>query len=104
MMGDFPELLRRLQLDISSLANKLRTLFVHPLLAGRLVSFTLAAGSTTATATHGLGRAYLGGFVVGADTALALVLAPPGATSATTVTLSASVAPASPVTVSAWVF
>lgn len=104
-MGDFKELLTGLGLNLTALTNKLRAVFAFPLLSGKLVSVTLVSGATTATAYHGLERAYRGGFVVNSSTALALTVDPPTATDAAQkVTVRASAAPGANVTLTVLVF
>ena len=100
----FGELLRRIRLDVTSLSTLMLKLSLYAPGKGRLVTFTLKSGQTSATALHKLSRAYQGGYVTGSATALALVLAPPGADADKSVTLLAATAPGADVVVTAWVF
>ena len=59
------ELLRRLGLDLTSFSNRLRALFDSPSSLVQSVTVTIAAGATTGTVEHGLGRAYRGAVIVG---------------------------------------
>lgn len=63
-MGDFAELMRRLGVDITTLANTMRVVFGSPLFQAKLISTTALAGTTTTTVPHGLGRLPGGSCVV----------------------------------------
>jgi len=52
----FDDLLRRLSLDVTGLSDRLRTLLYDQPLPRVVTSVTLAAGATTASVAHGLGR------------------------------------------------
>jgi hypothetical protein len=92
------ELTRRLGLDLTTFANKLRALLAAPIY--RDVTVTLLAGDLTATAEHGLGRGYLGAAIEGQSSAGAVyVLTPDGSTSSTVVTVGIDVAAVVDITV-----
>lgn len=61
---DIAELLRRLQLDFTGLANLLRQVNVFPFLRGREIEATIPAADTVLRVNHGLGRAFRGGIVL----------------------------------------
>lgn len=61
---DLAELLRRLQLDLTGLANMLRAVGGFPFLRGREVRGVIDAGETVLRLPHGLGRAFRGGIVL----------------------------------------
>jgi len=75
---DFAELLRRLNTDLTGLANSLRRLLTTPMSNGYLVSGTLEAGSLFSVVPHGMGRVYQGGIVVSlTEPNAGLIVAPP---------------------------
>jgi hypothetical protein len=98
----FEDLLRRLSLDVSALANTLRLLFASPLWNGRLVTATLLSGQTTVDVIHGLGRPARAALVAGSSAAGAFTV--DLVDEAATVTARASSAPGSDVTLLLWVF
>lgn len=101
----FDDLLTRLSLDVTAMANRLREVFESPIVTGRIVSVTIASGATSAQVAHGLGRAYRGAVVVSQSAATELrVDAPTASDVATYLTLRAAAAPGADLTVSLWVF
>lgn len=82
------ELLRRLSLDVTSLADRLRALFYELPLPRRMTTATIVAGATTSTISHGLGRLPLAVVAVPSSPATLGVV-----WTASTVTVTASAAP-----------
>lgn len=99
---DFAELLRRLQLDLSTFADRLRRVFSSPTYETMLVSVTLPAGATTVEAKHSLGRAHKGAAVVAASTTHPISVDP--ATVSGSLTVRTSAAPVAAVTLTLLVF
>ncbi len=100
------ELLRRLGYDLSTFANVLGRVFKASLVVeGRRVPITLAAGATSASAPHGLGRVYQGAFVETQTAPLdGFYVLPAGADSATLLRVGVATAPVSDVRLSLWVY
>lgn len=98
----FEDLLRRLQMDVSALANTLLTLFASAVPKGKLTRARILSGGTTAVVTHGLGRPAQGAFVAGASAAGAFTV--DLITTTTTLTVRASAAVGSNVDLVLWVF
>lgn len=105
-MDAFSDLLRRLGLDLTTLANQLATVLGHAIVRdARPITVTIAAGATSGSAPHGLGRPYQGAHVQWQSGALSgLYVAQPGGDSATLVTVGVSAAPVNATTVSLWVY
>jgi len=95
----FEELLRALSLDLHTLVSRLRTVFAGPLYSARVVSITVASGTTTASAYHGLGR-LPNGALASPETPLLLGVV----CDSTKITLTASAAPGADVVVTVLVF
>lgn len=98
----FEDLLRRLSMDVTALANKLRELFLSPIWAGKLVNATLLSGQTTVAVLHGLGRPARAAVLVGASAAGAFTV--DLVTTSDDVTVRASSAPGADVFLLLWVF
>lgn len=102
MFGGFDDLLRRLSLDVTGLANKLRTLFDSPVVTGEVVSALIASGGTTAAVKHGLKRVPQGAAVISSSAAGAFTVDLPTTTDSVTVRASAAVG--ADTTIRLWVF
>lgn len=100
------ELMRRLGLDLTSFANRLRALFASPSALVEERTVTILAGATTGTAEHGFGRAYRGGVITSQSGAgAAYVVLPASAVSPSTqVTVGVLVAPVTDLTVNLWIY
>lgn len=98
----FEDLLRRLLMDVSRLANELRSVFESEVVRGALVSAVMPSGSITVVVRHGLGRAAVAAAVVSASAAGAFTVDP--VTAVDSVTVRASVAPGANVALLLWVF
>lgn len=105
MDGDFGSALRALNFNVPALVSKLKATFAHPFATGKLVTVSLASGATSATAFHGLERAYRGGVVVSSTVAIVLTVDPPTASNAAQqVTVRTDAAAPSAVTIQVLVF
>lgn len=102
--GDFDDLRRRLRRDTNALTTDLGRVLDHPITKGKFVALVMAAGQTSVTAFHGLGRAYIGGFIAGASAALPLVVALPSSGATISVTVLSATAPVADTSILAWVF
>jgi hypothetical protein len=106
--SEFGELVRRLGLNLTSLANRLRDLFASPSAVVTEKTVTILAGATTGAVEHGLGRAYRGGVITSQSGAGATyVLLPTSASitnASTTVTVGVLVAPGADLTVNLWIY
>lgn len=98
----FSDLLTRIGMDVTALANTLRELFLSPVWRGALVRVTILNGGTSATLQHGLGRAAQAAAVVASTAAGSFVVDP--VTSEDTLTVRASSAVGADVTLTLWVF
>jgi NADPH-dependent curcumin reductase CurA len=98
------ELLRGLGFgSIGDLVTALRSLFASAMVPGKLLDVSIASGATSGTARHALGRVAKGAAVVGSSAAGAFTV--DLVTSSTdSVTVRASSAVGSTVTVRLWVF
>ena len=97
------ELLRGLGFGtVADLVTALRTVFGSPVVPGKRLDVVILSGGTTATAKHGLGRVAQGAAVVGASSAGAFTVDLVTATDSITVRASSAVG--SNVTIRLWVF
>lgn len=103
-MSTLDELLVRLNLDVTGLANLLRVVSESPIVTGRIVAATILSADTSALVAHGLGRAYRGAVVVSQSAATELRVDAPSTDAATYLTLRAAAAPGADLTVSLWVY
>lgn len=102
MFGGFDDLLRRLSLDVTGLANALRVVLDSAIVRGQFVTATMLSGGATVLVKHGLGRPARGAVVVGTGAAGAFTVDLVTETHAITVRASAAVG--SDVTLKLWVF
>lgn len=99
------DVLMRLQLDVSSLVNLLRSTRDDPLRRGRTLTGIIRAGNLNTTLTHGLGRAYQGMIVqYAANLASNLTAQEPTAASDKTIAVYLGAVQANDVTFSIWVY
>jgi hypothetical protein len=103
MFGGFEDLLRRLSLDVTSLANALRDVLASPIVRGQLVTVVMLSGATTVTSKHSLGRPAQAAAVIGASAAGAFTVDLISGTG-DSITVRASSAVGSNVTIRLWVF
>lgn len=99
----FDDLLRRLRLDVTGLANTLLVVVNSAIAYGRTVDVVMPSGASTVTAKHGLGRLARGATIVaGGDGTSVYSVAIP--TSASSVTVNADTAAAADTAIRLWVF
>lgn len=105
-MDGLSELLRRLGLDLTALANVLGRITNASIVRdGRRVQLAFAPGATTATALHGLGRSYQAALLETADGPLdGFRCVPAGAGSDRVLTVAVATAPLTTVNLSCWVY
>ena len=84
--GEFGELLKRTGRNVTRLSNDLRT--IQKTTDYTEVTITIAAGQTSGSALHGLGRAHNAAWVIGQSAVAAVAVDLPGtSTSKSTVTV-----------------
>lgn len=103
MLDGFTDLLQRLSLDVTGLANLLRDVLASPIVRGQIVTVVMLSGGTTVTSKHGLGRSAQAAAVIGASAAGAFTVDLVSGTG-DSITVRASAAVGSNVTIRLWVF
>lgn len=96
------DLLRRLNLDIPTLVERLRAVFRSEVVSGVVAEVVVLTGATQGTAVHTLGRAHIGATPIRATSPVVMSVA--AATDTSTVTVTLDTAPLSNVTITLWVF
>lgn len=103
MFGAFEDVLRRLSLDVTGFANQLREVLASPIVRGQLVTVVMLSGGTSVTSKHSLGRAAQAAAIVGASDAGAFTVDLVDGVG-DSITVRASSAVGSNVTIRCWVY
>lgn len=104
MVDTLAELLRRSNMDVGTLTTAINTLSRSAMMAGSVVTVSIATGESSGTVRHTLGRPMTGAIVIGvSDTTQIPSVATPSGTGLT-VTVDLNTPVADDTTVNLWVF